>query len=167
MKQFREFFKELQTDFLLSLFNNESFQSLISIPKVEFWKQDQFWICKVWIIDDLFYHNYPFALPDLFPDKISKSQFLVRFEVVRIFSSVTIEKKFFVKKFIESYLAALSNKSIKQIKEFFVESVEVLKQKSLLQPKFKTIQNGRVELVNKLTCQNISEGFLIYEKLRA
>ena len=49
--------------------------------------------------DDLFYHKYPFALSDIFPDKISKSQLLVRFEVVKIFSSVTIEKKILCKKF--------------------------------------------------------------------
>jgi hypothetical protein len=165
LKKFREFFTELQTQFLLSLFDNESFQSLISIPKVEFWKQDQFWICKVWIIEDLFYHNYPFALPDIFPDKISKIQFLVRFEVVKIFSSATIEKKFFVKNFIECYPASLSNKSIKQIKEFFVESIETLKQESLIQPKFKIIRNGKIQSVKQLTYQNISEGFVIYEQL--
>lgn len=163
--KFRKFFKELQTGFLVSLFSNERFQSLVSVPKVELWKENHSWVCKVWVVEELFYYNYPFSLPNIFHDELSQSEFLVRFEVLKIFSSPDVEKEFSVTDFIKSYPSSLSNKSIKQIKEFFIESVEILQQESLIQPRFQIIRDGRIESVNKLTYQNISEGFIIYERV--
>lgn len=165
VKKLKEFWKELQTDFLLSMFRDYTFQKLISIPKVEFWKEHRHWMAKVWIVDELFYYNYPFAFPDMFQGDISKTKFAVQFEIIRVFSSLGLEKRFDLKAFISMYPSTLSNQNIRQIKDLFIESVEILQHNNLIQPRFKILRNGNLEPVNNLTPKNISEGFVLYEQL--
>lgn len=165
IKQSKQFFEDLQTDFLLSMFQDKKFQTLISIPKVEFWK-DYHWMVKVWIVDDLFYYNYPFAFPSLFAPNTSKTKFAVQFEILRVFTSEGLEKRFEIQKFIDAYPSALSNQTIRQIKDFFLESVHLLEENNLIQPTFKVLRDGNLEFVDRLTPKNISEGFLLYETLK-
>lgn len=49
------------------------------------------------MLDDLFYYQYPFYIPNFFHQKLSKDQFRVRFKFYQIFSSINIEKEFFLK----------------------------------------------------------------------
>lgn len=165
LQQSKQFFEDLQTDFLLSMFQDKKFQTLISIPKVEFWKE-RHWMVKVWIVDDLFYYNYPFAFPSLFAPNTSKTKFAVQFEILRVFTSEGLEKRFEIQKFIETYPSALSNQTIRQIKDFFLESVHLLEENKLIQPTFKVLRDGNLEFVDRLTSQNISEGFVLYETLK-
>lgn len=51
------------------------------------------------------------------------------------------------------------------MKEFFIESVEVLQKHNLIQPRFKILLDGNPKSADVLTPQNISEGFLLYEQL--
>jgi hypothetical protein len=163
-QKWKEFFKKLQTKFLLEMFRDRKFQKLISIPKVEFVKE-RHWIVKVWIVDELFYYNYPFAFPDMFHPNISKTKFAVQFELIRVFSANGLEKRFEIDQFIKNYSSTLSNQNIREIKEIFVELVQVLKQNNLIQPRFKILRNGILESVDTLTPKNISEGFVLYEQL--
>jgi hypothetical protein len=164
IQKWKEFFKKLQTDFLLEMFRDHKFQKLISIPKVEFLKE-RHWIVKVWIVDELFYYNYPFAFPDMFYPTISKTKFAVQFELIRVFSANGLEKRFEIQQFIKNYSSTLSNQSIREIKEIFVELVQILEQNNLIQPTFKILRNGILESVDALTPKNISEGFVLYEQL--
>jgi hypothetical protein len=164
IQKWKEFFKKLQTDFLLEMFRDRKFQKLISIPKVEFLKE-RHWIVKVWIVDELFYYNYPFAFPDMFHPTISKTKFAVQFELIRVFSANGLEKRFEIQQFIKNYSSTLSNQSIREIKEIFVELVQILEQNNLIQPIFKILRNGNLESVDTLTSKNISEGFVLYEQL--
>lgn len=164
IQKWKEFFKELQTDFLLEMFRDRKFQKLISIPKVEFLKE-RYWIVKVWIVDELFYYNYPFAFPDMFHPTISKTKFAVQFELIRVFSANGLEKRIETHKFIQNYPSTLSNQTIREIKEIFVELVQTLEQNNLIQPVFKILRNGVIESVDALTPRNISEGFVLYEQL--
>jgi len=54
---------------------------------------------------------------DLFKRKISKDEFDVAFEVLTIYSSVSIEKKFSIKEFLASY--RISNQRITNMKRTF------------------------------------------------
>lgn len=165
MKKFQAFFEKLHKSCIVSMFDDNKFQSLVSVPKAEISKEGHQWMVTVWIVDVLFYYNYPFSFPDLFPDKLSKSQFAVQFEVLQIFSSQTVEKTFDVKGFIENYPSVLSNQGVRQIKQYFIDSVNLLQRNNLIQPTFKVFRNRNIEYVDQLTTQNISEGFIIYEKL--
>jgi hypothetical protein len=165
MRKFQAFFEKLQKSFIVSMFEDNKFQSLVSVPKADIWREGTQLMVTVWIVDALFYYNYPFSFPDLFPDKLSKSQFAVQFEVIQIFSSQTIEKRFDVKRFIENYPSVLSNQGVRQIKQYFIDSVNLLQSNNLIQPTFKVFRNRKIESVDQLTITNISEGFILYEKL--
>jgi hypothetical protein len=166
IQNMKKFFEQFETDFFLSMFRHQRFQKMISIPKIEFWREgNRYWVAQIWIVDELFYYNYPFAFPDLFDPNISKTKFAVQFEVIRVFSNVGLEKRFQIQQFLNTYPSALSNQQIRQMKEFFIEAVEVLEKHNLIQPRFKIIRMGSLQSVEKLTLENIVEGFVLYEQL--
>lgn len=165
LTQTKLFFDEIQTGILLRSFSDKYFQSLVAVPLVKFEKAQKFLIAKVWLVDDLFYYSYPFLLPDFFRTKLTKHQFDVRFTVFQAFNSVNIEKRIFIKQFINSYPSSLNNSQKTNIKKFFLELVMILKESDLIQSNYKILSNGKFQDVDELTLKNISEGFIIYEKL--
>ena len=114
-------------------------------------------------MEDLFYYKYPFLLPDLFRRKISKDEFDVAFEVMKTYSSVSIQKKFFIKKFLASY--RISNQRITNMKRTFVQLVKLFEEHSLIESNYTIISDGKIYHTDQLTSSNISEGFIVYEKL--
>lgn len=60
-------------------------------------------MATIWFVEDLFHYKYSFLFPDLFRRKISKDEFDVAFEVLKTYSSVSIQKKFFIRKFLAFY----------------------------------------------------------------
>jgi hypothetical protein len=120
-------------------------------------------VAEIWLVEDLFHYKYPFLLPDLFRRKISKDEFDVTFEVLKIYSSVNIEKEFFIKEFLASY--SISNQRITHIKRNFIQLVKVFEEHDLIESNYKVIFEGYYHSVEELTIHNISEGFVLYEKL--
>lgn len=45
------------------------------------------------MLNDLFYYQYPFAIPDLFNKKLTKDEFSVYFEMIKIFGAENEEIK--------------------------------------------------------------------------
>jgi len=76
-----------------------------------------------------------------------------------------IEKIVRVNQFIDSYLSTLTNSQQTKIKQSFFELVQLLEENNRIESKYKIIRNGQFYSVDKLTIKNISEGFVIYEKL--
>jgi hypothetical protein len=144
----KKFFKKIQTGVLLTSFSDTSFQSLVSIPQVKLEKcpSQKFWIGRVSLAEELFYYKYPFFLPDFFKQKITKDELEVQVKFIQVFSSVSIEKEFFVQEFLNSYSSVISNKRITNIKTNFIQLVKHFQ-------KFDLIES------------NISQGFIIYEKI--
>ena len=105
LKKARLFFEELQNATFLTSFSSTQFQRLVAIPKVKIIKSKKLkcWIANIWLVEDLFHYKYPFLLPDLFRRRISKDEFDVAFEVMKTYSSVSIQKTFFIKEFLASY----------------------------------------------------------------
>lgn len=98
LKKLIEFFDELQTNSLIKFFSNQKYRSLVTIPEVNLQKGKQnSWVVEIWIADELFYYAHPFVLPDLFQRKLTKHQFEVQFHVIWTFSSVDIQKTFYLK----------------------------------------------------------------------
>lgn len=80
-------------------------------------------ISKVWLVDELFYYNYPFSLPNFFQQKLPKYELEVRFKLFQVFSSVSIEKEILLQEFFKSYRSILNNQQKKRIKKSFIELV--------------------------------------------
>jgi hypothetical protein len=90
-------------------------------------------IARVWIAEELFYYNYPFILPDFFRNKNTKDEFQVQFEILKVFSSVSIQKEVFVQEFLDSYSSVLSNQRRTKIKKLFIQLVGHLKENDLIE----------------------------------
>ena len=164
LKKVKEFFEEVKTGILLTSFSDNYFQSLVAIPLVKFHKIQKFWVGRVWLAEELFYQKYPFLLPDFFKTKLTKDQFEVRVEVIKVFHSVDITKTFLIQQFLDSY-STVSNQRINKIKKNFIELVQILQEYDLIESNYKIISNGSFLDTNELNIFNISEGFVIYEKI--
>ena len=161
----KDFLKKLQTGILCTSFSDTHFQSLTAVPLIKFTKVQKFWVGQVWLAQELFYYEYPFYLPDLFQTKLKKYQFEVQVHVFKTFSSENIEKVFLIKDFLKNYTSRFSNQQKTKIKEYFIQSIKLLQQYDLIENKYKIISNRFLLDTDLLTSKNISEGFVIYEKL--
>jgi hypothetical protein len=74
LKNIKEFFHQLQAGLYVTSFSDARFQSLVIVPQVKFEKcpTQNFLIAKVWLVEELFYYNYPFYLPNIFQQKLAK-----------------------------------------------------------------------------------------------
>ena len=80
-------------------------------------------------------------------------------------SSEAIEKVFLIKEFLQNYTSCLSNQQKTKIKEYFIQSIKLFQQYDLIENNYKIVSNGFLLDTDILTSKNISEGFVIYEKL--
>lgn len=166
LKKLIEFFDELQTNSLIKFFSDTHYRSLVTIPEVELEKGKQnIWMAKIWIAEELFYYAHPFLFPNFLDRKPTKDQFEVQFKVIQVFSSVNIEKRFHIKEFFDNYPSSLNNLQKTKIKEYFIQLIQIFEKHQLIDPTYKIITNGKVYQTDHLTPRNISEGFLVYEKL--
>ena len=119
--------------------------------------------------EELFYclsqTHYCFNLNNFFQQKLSKHELLVRVKFLQIFSSINIEKEVFIKELFKSYPSTLNNQQKTRIKKSFIGLVKLLEQHDLIEPKYKILSDGNLYDTQELTSRNISEGFVIYEKL--
>jgi hypothetical protein len=165
LKKLKYFFEELQKGFLITSFSDNYFQSLAAVPSVRFEKVQKFWVGKVCLVNELFYYSYPFCLSNFFNTKLTKNEFEVRFKFTQVFSSTNIEKIFCIQEFFDSYPSVISNQRKTNIKKYFIQLVQELKNNDFIEPDHKIISDGSWISVDELTSSNISEGFILYEKL--
>ena len=179
LRKLLKFFQGLQKKYRLTSFPDkksfadETFSSLVTIPKVTIQKpkQEKCWRAEIWIVEELFYYKYPFFLPDFFQEKLTRDQFSVSFEVLKVFSSVEVGKHFQIKAFFQNYLTGLSNQQKTKMKNYFIKLVKVLKEHGLIESYCQIILNGSkyfvtsMSKIEELTSQKISEGFVIYETI--
>lgn len=179
LRKLLKFFQGLQKKYRLTSFPDkksfadETFSSLVTIPKVTIQKpkQEKCWRAEIWIVEELFYYKYPFFLPDFFQEKLTRDQFSVSFEVLKVFSSVEVGKHFQIKAFFQNYLTGLSNQQKTKMKNYFIKLVKVLKEHGLIESYCQIISNGSkyfvtsMSKIEELTSQKISEGFVIYETI--
>lgn len=111
-------------------------------------------------------YQYPFFYPDLFDLTLNKHELQVRLEFIKGFSSVNIEKTFVIKYFFQNYPVTLTNQQKTKMKSSFIELVKDFEDKNRIKSNYKTISKHIFYDVDQLTTNNISEGFVIYEKLQ-
>jgi len=143
------------------------FKSLVTIPKLEVYKckKSKCWLTRILLLEELFDYNYPFSLPNIFQTKLRKNQLEVRFKFIQVFSSVNIEKVFFIQEFLSSYSSVFSNQRKNNIKKYFIQLVQLFKEHDLIQDNYKIISNGHYYFTKEFNIHDILEGFVIYEKL--
>jgi hypothetical protein len=164
----KTFFKGLHKNTVIESFQDTYFQSLAAVPLARVYKQTkpgQPLIAKVWITDQLFCHTFPFYLPDLFFFKLNKHETNVRIHVIQGFAIHEVQKIFYISKFLDSYPSAISDKQRTLIKQYFINVVQIIQNYNLIENRCQTISNGIFESVSELTTRNISEGFVIFEKI--
>jgi hypothetical protein len=88
-------------------------------------------------------------------EKLTKDEFEVQFKVIQVFSSVNLEKKFFIKEFLDSYSAVLSNQQRTKIKKLLLQFVDLLKEHDLIESNLKIISDGFFVDRDELTVSNI------------
>ena len=167
MEKIKKFLQQLQTGVFITSFDDTHFQSLVAIPQVKLQKssKQKYWIGRVWLLEELFYYNYPFSLPNIFQTKLTKDQLEVRLKFIQVFSSVNIEKVFFIQEFLSSYSSVISNQRKNNIKKYFIQLIQLFEEHQLIESTYKVVSTKTVYQTNKLTSQNISKGFIIYERL--
>lgn len=104
-------------------------------------------------------------LPNFFLGETNKFMFEVQFKMIQTFSSVEIDKVFFIQEFFQDYPSTLSNQQKTKMTGYFIKLVQTLQDYELIDNNYKVISNGRAHSTDQLTPANISEGFIIYEKL--
>lgn len=60
---------------------------------------------------------------------------------------------------------AISNKQKTLIKRYFIDAVQILWNCNLIKNRYQIISDGKFKSINQLTLRNISERFLIHEKI--
>lgn len=166
LKKLIEFFDELQTNSLIKFFSNQKYRSLVTIPEVNLQKGKQnSWTVEVWIADELFYYAHPFLLPDLFQVKLTKLQLEVQAHVIRTFSSFDTQKIFYVEEFLQAYPSTLNNQQITSVKRYFIQLMEIFQEHKLIEASYQVLVDDKVYHVDKLLPNNISQGFIVFEKL--
>ena len=103
------------------------------------------WTAKIWIAKELFYYTHPF--------------------LIQVFSSVDIEKSFLIKEFFQNYPSTLTNQQKTKIKKYFIRLIQIFQEYELLDPDYKIISNGKLYDTDQLTSNNLSEGFIVYERI--
>lgn len=168
MQKTRDFLRGLQQNLFSTCFTEHYFKSLVTIPKLELYKckKSKCWVTRVLLLEELFDYQYPFIYPDLFETetiKFNKDQYLVRFEIIRLFSSKTATKNFYLREFFQQH--PVSNKRIFDIKRIFIQLIQELYKFGLIQPKVKLMSHNYYVDIEDLTTFSISDGFILYEKI--
>ena len=117
-------------------------------------------------MERLFDYQYPSKYPDLFETesiKLNRSQYLVRFQFIRVFSSKSATKNFYLREFFQQH--PVSNKRICDIKRIFIEFTQEFYQFRLIDSKVKLMLHNDYIDIEDLTTFNISDGFILYEKI--
>ena len=117
MQKIRDFLRDLQQNLFTRCFTDDYFKSLVTIPKLEVYKckKSKFWVTRISLLEEFFDYQYSFKYPDLFEIeniKLNKDQYLVRFEVIRVFSSKSATKNFYLREFFQQH--SVSNQRIRE-----------------------------------------------------
>ena len=168
MQKTKDFLRDLQQNLFVTCFTYDYFKSLVTIPKLEIYKckKSKCWLTRILLLERLFDYQYPFKYPDLFETEsiqFNKDQYLVRFEFIRLFSSESAIKHFYLREFFQRH--SVSNKRIRDIKRIFIELTQEFYRFGLIQPKVKLMLHSNYIDIEDLTTFNISDGFILYEKI--
>ena len=112
---------------------------------------NQSWLAEIWMAEELFMYLHPFLFNDFFQDKLTKYQFQVLFEIVKVFSSSNVRKEFNIQQFIHSYQSTLNGKLKIKIKEHFIQYLQVLENQPKIKAKVLLFPSNEIHNIHQLT----------------
>ena len=98
-----------------------------------------------------------------FHKKLTKDQFQVLFEVIKVYSSNDIRKEFHIQQFLDNYPSILSSKQKKQIKEYFIHYLQVLNKQQKLQDKVLDLSSNKILNIHDLNTSHLN--IAVFENL--
>ncbi len=164
-KKIITFLKNLRRNTHLTFFSRSKFQYLAVVPKVEIVKTKTCDVIQIWFVEELFGYQYPYFLPDFFREKNTKDELAVRMQMLKVFSSIEVEKKFYLKEFFKQYKGKISNQRISNMKQNFVELVKLLQDYDLIEDRYQVLVKGHFINVLELKVHDLSEGFVLFERI--
>lgn len=137
---------------------------LVTIPEVFVTKSKQnIWNVEIWIAEELFDYLHPFLFQDFFSKKSTKDQFQVLFELIKVYSSSDIRKEFHIQHFLDNYPSILRGKQKKQMKEYFIDYLQVLNQQQKLQHKVIDLSSNKILDIYDLNTSHLN--IAVFESL--
>ena len=152
LKKLKHFFDLVRQNFVIESFRNEvpsfsdtHYRMLVPIPEVFLTKSQQnIWNVEIWIAEELFDYLHPFLFQDFFSKKLTKDQFQVLFELIKVSSNTDIRKEFHIQAFLDNYPSVLSSKRKKEIKQYFIHYLQILNQQQKLQDKVIDLSSNNI-----------------------
>ena len=151
-----KFFDQLQQNSLIQVFSDNAYRGIVTIPEVNLFKTSyQSWLAEIWMAEELFTYLHPFLFNDFFQDKLTKYQFQVLFEIVKVFSSSNVRKEFNIQQFIHSYPSTLNGKLKIKIKEHFIQYLQVLEKQPKIKAKVLLLPSNEIHNIHQLTYNHL------------
>jgi hypothetical protein len=164
LNKLKHFFDLVRENFVIESFSDKHYRMLVTIPEVFVFKSEQnIWNVEIWIAEELFDYLHPFLFQDLFSKRLTKDQFQVLFEVIKVYSSNDIRKEFYIQEFLDSYTSTLSNQQKKQIKEYFIHYLQVLNKEQKLQDKVLDLSSNKLLDIHDLKTSHLN--IAVFENL--
>jgi hypothetical protein len=164
LNKLKEFFDLVKGNFVIESFSDKHYRMLVTIPEVFILKSEQnIWTVEIWIAEDLFDYLHPYLLPDFFDRKLAQNKFKVAFEIFKVYASNDIRKEFHIQEFLDNYPSILSNKQKKQIKEYFIYYLRLLKQQQKLQDQFLDLSSNQLLDIDDLNISHLK--IAVFENL--
>ena len=153
----KDFFDLVRQNFVIESFSDTHYRMLVTVPEVFVIKSEQnIWNVEIWIAEELFDYLHPFLFQDFFSTKLTKDQFQVLFEVIKVYSSTDTRKEFHISAFLDNYPSVLSSKRKKKIKEYFIHYLQLLNQQNKLHDKVLDLSSDHIIDIHDLNTSHLS-----------
>ena len=157
LNKLKEFFDLVKENFVIESFSDTHYRRLVTIPDVVIYKSEQnIWNVEIWIAEELFDYLHPFLFQNLFDKKLTKDQFQVLFQVIKVYSSSDKRKEFHIQNFLDNYPSILSSQRKKKIKEYFIHYLQLLNQQHKLRDKVIDLSSNESLKIHHLNISHLN-----------
>jgi len=156
LTQIRNFLQDLKQNTPdITIFSDDYFRSVASIPFVEIQKEHKSLVAKI-----LINHQYPFSFPSSFISYQTNYELQVTRQIIQGMSTNSLEKVFHATDFLHQFNVSTQKQA--NIKKVIVESFHQLQQDNRTKNKFKLVtKSGKVQETNKLVSLRIGQSKII------
>ena len=166
-KKVIDFLQDLQKNIPpVTIFSENYFRGVASIPFVEIQKEDKSLVAKVLIAEQLYWYQYPFVFPVNFLSYQTTYELHVKLQIIQVMSQNSLEKVFYVKVFLDQFNVPQQKKA--QLKKLISRTFKELQDSQLIQNQFQLItKSGKIQQINQLIPIRIGQSEIIrfYERL--